>query len=242
MERLQKVMAEAGVASRRKSEKLIEAGHVTVNGAVVKELGTKVGSSDHVEVDGVPLTHEKLVYYLMNKPRSVISTVSDDKNRKTVIDVLGEEVSSRVYPVGRLDYDTTGVLLLTNDGQLANKLTHPKYEVEKTYIAKVKGIPSNDDLKNLRLGVVVDGKKTKPAKTKMQDVDHEKKTAIVRLTIHEGRNHQVKNMFKAIGHEVIKLHRESDGILNLQGLQGGQWRALKPIEVKKLKESVGIKD
>ena len=167
MERLQKVMAEAGVASRRASEKLIAAGHVAVNGQVVTELGTKVTKGDQVTVDGVPIKREPLKYYLLNKPRGVVSTAHDDKGRRTVVDILkDDDVEERVYPVGRLDYDTTGILLLTNDGALANKLMHPKFEVEKTYIAKVKGVLSNHDLQKLRQGVIVDGRKTQEAKSK----------------------------------------------------------------------------
>ncbi|MBD5806597.1 pseudouridine synthase [Limosilactobacillus walteri] len=237
MERLQKAMAEAGVASRRASEKLILAGKVAVNGKKVTELGTKVGVHDEIVVNGVPIQREQHVYYLLNKPRGVISSAHDEKGRRTVIDIVhDEDIDERVYPVGRLDYDTTGIILLTNDGALANKLMHPKYEVEKTYIAKVNGIIKNDELKQLRLGVVIDGRKTKSAKTKLINIDRNKKTSLVQLTIHEGRNHQVKNMFKAVGHPVIKLHRETYGPLNLYGLQPGEFRALKPDEVQMLKK------
>lgn len=237
MERLQKAMANAGVASRRASEKLIASGHVKVNGQTVTELGTKVGPHDEVEVDGVPIHQEQHVYYLLNKPRGVISSAHDEKGRKTVVDMLHEaEVEERIYPVGRLDYDTTGILLLTNDGDLANKLMHPRFEVAKTYIAKVKGLVKNEDLKQLRLGIHLDGRKTKPAKTKLKETDREKKTSIVQLTIHEGRYHQVKRMLEAVGHPVLKLHRETYGFLNLQGLQSGEFRALRPEEVRKLKE------
>lgn len=236
MERLQKVMAEAGVASRRKSETLIKEGHVMVNGQRITELGTKVTNKDLVVVDGVPLSRQRLEYYLLNKPRGVVSTAHDDKGRKTVVDILADDVTTRIYPVGRLDYDTTGLLLLTNDGELANQLTHPKYEVEKTYIAKVKGQVTNDDLKQLRLGVMIDGRKTKSAKAKITGADAKKNTTIVQLTIHEGRNHQVKKMLKAVGHEVLKLHRESYGFLTLAGVPAGQWRKLKTSEVMQLKK------
>ena len=237
MERLQKVMAEAGVASRRASEKLIATGHVQVNGRIVRTLGTKVSSRDKVEVDGVPLHREKHVYFLLNKPREVISSAHDEKGRRTVVDILREKgVDERIYPVGRLDYDATGVLLLTNDGTLANKLMHPKFEVAKTYIAKVKGLVSNNDLKQLRLGVKLDGRKTKPAKSRLKESDRVKKTSIVQLTIHEGHYHQVKRMLEAVGHPVIKLHRENYGFLNLQGVQPGEFRKLRPEEVKKLKQ------
>ena len=235
MERLQKVMAEAGVASRRASEKLIATGHVQVNGQTVTTLGTKVTAKDKIEVDGVPLHREKQVYYLLNKPRGVISSAHDEKGRRTVVDILREdEIEERIYPVGRLDYDTTGLLLLTNDGALANKMMHPKFAVDKTYVAKVKGLISNDDLKQLRTGVKVDGRRTKPAKTRLKGTDREKKTSIVQLTIHEGHYHQVKRMLAAVGHPVIKLHRESYGFLDLQGVQPGGYRELRPEEVKRL--------
>lgn len=235
MERLQKVMAEAGVASRRASEKLIATGHVQVNGQTVTTLGTKVTAKDKIEVDGVPLHREKQVYYLLNKPRGVISSAHDEKGRRTVVDILREdEIEERIYPVGRLDYDTTGLLLLTNDGALANKMMHPKFAVDKTYVAKVKGLISNDDLKQLRTGVKVDGRRTNPAKTRLKGTDREKKTSIVQLTIHEGHYHQVKRMLAAVGHPVIKLHRESYGFLNLQGVQPGDYRELRPEEVKRL--------
>lgn len=235
MERLQKVMAEAGVASRRASEKLIATGHVQVNGQTVTTLGTKVTAKDKIEVDGIPLHREKQVYYLLNKPRGVISSAHDEKGRRTVVDIFREdEIEERIYPVGRLDYDTTGLLLLTNDGTLANKMMHPKFAVDKTYVAKVKGLISNDDLKQLRTGVKVDGRRTKPAKTRLKGTDREKKTSIVQLTIHEGHYHQVKRMLAAVGHPVIKLHRESYGFLNLQGVQPGDYRELRPEEVKRL--------
>ena len=235
MERLQKVMAEAGVASRRASEKLIATGHVQVNGQTVTTLGTKVSARDRIEVDGVPLHREKHVYYLLNKPRGVISSTHDEKGRRTVVDILrDDEIEERIYPVGRLDYDTTGLLLLTNDGALANKLMHPKFAVDKTYVAKVKGLVSNDDLKHLRTGVKVDGRRTQPAKTRLKATDREKRTSIVQLTIHEGHYHQVKRMLAAVGHPVIKLHRESYGFLTLQGVQPGDYRELRPEEVKRL--------
>lgn len=236
MERLQKVMAQAGVASRRASEKLITTGHVTVNGETVRELGTKVTSKDHIEVDGVPIEREALAYYMLNKPRRVISSAHDDKGRRTVVDLLdAEDVTVRLYPVGRLDYDTTGLLIMTNDGNLAQGLMHPKFEVDKVYIAKIKGALSNDDQQQLRLGVKIDGRKAKPAKVKVTSTDDQKHTSIVKLTIHEGRYHQVKKMLEAVGHPVMKLHRESYGPLTLGKLQPGEWRELRPQEVEELK-------
>ena len=232
-ERLQKVMAEAGVASRRKSETLITAGNVTVNGKQVKTLGTKVDEDDRIEVNGIPLQREKLVYLLFYKPRGVISSVKDEKNRKTVMSYF-PDVQQRIYPVGRLDYDTSGILLMTNDGQLANKLTHPKYKFEKTYVAKVEGIPTNDQMEKLRHGVRIDKKATAPAKTNVISTDPAKKTTVIELTIHEGRNHQVKKMFEKIDHPVIKLKREKYGFLTLDGLQSGEWRSLKLNEITRL--------
>lgn len=240
MERLQKVMAEAGVASRRASERLISAGHVAVNGKTVTQQGIKVSNSDEVTVDGVPIRQERLRYFLLNKPRGVISSAHDDKGRRTVVDILKDDgIQERIYPVGRLDYDTTGVLLLTNDGDLANKMMHPRFEVEKTYIAKVEGVLTNHEMQHLRQGVMIDGRKTKGAKTKLIEVADNHQTSRVQLTIHEGRYHQVKRMLKAVGHPVMKLHRESYDTLNLSGLpNGGQWRELRPEEIKKLKKIV----
>ncbi|MHA8111161.1 pseudouridine synthase [Lactobacillaceae bacterium Melli_B4] len=237
VERLQKVMAKAGVASRRKSEAIIAAGRVKVNGQVVTELGTKVKASDDVQVDEVPISREQPVYYLLYKPRQVISTVNDEKDRKTVMDYF-PEVSERIYPVGRLDYDTAGLLLMTNDGDLDNRLTHPKYEINKVYVAKVTGMPTNEELKRLRLGVVIDGKKTAPAKTKVLETpnNYQVKNAVIQLTIHEGRNHEVKKMFEAIGHPVKKLNRVQYGFLTLGNLKPGEYRPLKKVEVDRLRE------
>ena len=238
MERLQKVIAHAGVASRRAAEKLILAGRVTVNGAVVTELGVKVKASDQVEVDGQPLHHVAPVYYLLNKPRGVISSAKDEKGRKTVVDLFREDgIEERIYPIGRLDYDTTGALILTNDGELTNRLMHPRFAVDKVYVAKVKGVVTNDQLKQLRQGVVVEGHKTAPAKAKLMSTSPDRKHCLVKLTIHEGHYHQVKNMLKAVGHPVVKLHREEYAGLTLAGLpSAGQWRKLTPKEVKALQK------
>ncbi|WP_283678776.1 pseudouridine synthase [Lentilactobacillus sp. Marseille-Q4993] len=235
--RLQKAIAQAGVASRRKAEKLITDGRVRVNDEVVKELGTKVTPKDTIEVDGVQLQKEELVYYLLYKPRGVITSVSDDKKRKTVLDYF-KDIDQRIYPVGRLDYDTSGALLLTNDGDLDNKLTHPKYEVNKTYVAKVTGKVQGNELAQLRKGVVFDGKKSSKAKAELIRYNDGSKTSIVSLTIHEGRNHQVKKMFAALGHKVEKLSRESYGFLTLDGMNAGDYRRLKPHEVQRLLDSV----
>lgn len=233
MERLQKVMAHAGVASRRKSEEIIAAGRVKVNGEVVTELGLKVSPSDEVMVDGVPITTEHKVYVLLNKPRETISTVEDPKNRDTVLDLV-EAVEERIYPVGRLDWDTTGALLLTNDGELSYRLTHPSFEFPKTYVVKAKGWVSKKMGHQLARGVMIDGVKTAPAQVTIMSYDGKNDTTMVRITLHEGRNHQVKNMFEAIGTPVEKLTREAFGFLTTEGLPSGEWRFLTPHEVKQL--------
>ncbi|MBS9338099.1 rRNA pseudouridine synthase [Fructobacillus sp. M2-14] len=234
-ERLQKVIAQAGIASRRASEQLILEGRVAVNGEQVSKLGTKVTSHDEVKVDGVPLDgREKKVYYLLNKPRGVVTTASDDKGRTTVVDILSD-VDARVYPVGRLDYDTTGALIMTNDGELANQLMHPKGKVDKVYTAKVKGIATMEALAPLKRGVVIKGKKTAPARVAIEKVDTDKKVSFVTITIHEGRNHQVKDMLQKVGLPVEKLRRDRYAFLDLVGLQPSEYRDLKHDEVKRLK-------
>lgn len=234
MERLQKVIAHAGIASRRKAEEMILEGRVRVNGSVVKELGRKVTSSDRVEVDGVQIEGEEPVYFLFYKPRGVISSVQDDKGRKVVTDFF-QTIEQRIYPVGRLDYDTSGLLLLTNDGEFANLLMHPSNEIDKMYVAKVKGIPSKEKLTSLARGVMLEDGKTAPAKIKLLSVDKQKDAAIVEITIHEGRNRQVRRMFDAIGHPVVKLKREKYGFLTLNGLRTGEIRELTHHEVKQLR-------
>ena len=235
MERLQKVIAQAGVTSRRKAEQLIVEGKVTVNGKVVKELGVKViPNKDKIEVEGVPIDREEPVYFLLYKPTGVISSVSDDRGRKVVTDFV--DVTHRVFPVGRLDFDTSGLIILTNDGEFANLLTHPKHEMDKVYVAKVKDIPDNEKLKKLKNGIHLEDGKTAPAKVKLISADRKKGVAIIQLTIHEGRNRQVRRMFEAIGHPVLKLKRERFSILDLKGMNPGDIRPLKPIEVKHLRE------
>ncbi|MFS0643891.1 pseudouridine synthase [Siminovitchia sp. 179-K 8D1 HS] len=234
MERLQKVIAQAGIASRRKAERLIAEGKVTVNGKVVTELGTKVGLSDKIQVNGIPLEQEEKKYFLFYKPRGVITAVRDDKNRKVVTDFF-PHVEERIYPVGRLDYDTSGLLLLSNDGEFTHLLTHPKHEMPKTYVAKVKGLPSRETLKQLEKGIQLEDGKTAPAKAKLLSADKRKNHAIVEMTIHEGRNRQVRRMFDAIGHPVVKLKRERFAFLTLHGLNAGEYRELTVHEVKRLK-------
>lgn len=237
MERLQKVIAQSGVASRRKAEVLIAEGRVTVNKKTVREMGVKVSPQDKIEVDGVPLDLEEHVYFAFYKPRGVISAVKDDKKRKVVTDFF-EGIEQRVYPVGRLDYDTSGLLLLTNDGDFSQKLTHPKHEVEKTYVAKVKGIATVPALKPLSRGIRIERYQTAPAKFQILSVDRQAETSIVELTIHEGRNHQVKKMLQAVGLPVNKLKREKYGTLDLTGLQPGKFRSLTKKEIRELLDVV----
>jgi 23S rRNA pseudouridine2605 synthase len=240
MERLQKVMAQAGIASRRKSEEYILEGRVKVNGVVVTELGTKVSEEDYILVDEKPIRQERKVYILMNKPRNCVTTVSDDRNRPTVMDHL-KNISTRVYPVGRLDFDTTGVLLLTNDGKLTNLLTHPSSEINKTYIATCKGIACDEDLEPLRLGVTVEGVKYSPAKVEIAKINEEKETSIIKITIHEGKNREVKKMMEYVGYDVLKLNRESFANLNTKGLYQGQYRRLTKEEINDLYDLVNKK-
>lgn len=232
VERVQKVIANSGYVSRRKAEELILAGKVKVNGEKITELGVKVSPKDMIEVEGYVIKSEEKEYFLLNKPRGIITSTQDEHGRKTVTDLI--RTTKRIYPVGRLDYDTTGVLLLTNDGELTNLLTHPKNEIDKVYIAKVKGLIGKTQINRLKNGVIVDGKKTSKAGARIKKYDKKTDTSIVELVIHEGKNHQVKKMFEAIGYTVIKLRRESFSFLTTDGLKSGEYRKLSPKEVKKL--------
>lgn len=232
-ERLQKVMAHAGVASRRHSEKIIQEGRVKVNGQVVTELGTRVGPNDLVEVDDVPIYREEPRYIMLYKPRNTISAVSDDRGRDTVVECV-KGIEERIYPVGRLDFDTTGLLLLTNDGNFSHVLMHPRYQVPKVYIASIDGIPTQGELTRLSRGVQLEEGKTSPAQSRILSTNRQKNSSVVQLTIHEGWNHQVKRMFEAIGYKVSRLKRERLGFLDLGRLNPGQWRELTAFEVDKL--------
>lgn len=232
MERLQKYISECGYTSRRKAEELILKGKVSVNGKIVRELGTKVSDNDLVIVCGNALKKVEHAYYLLYKPRGVISSVSDDKGRKTVCDLIKSE--KRIFPVGRLDYDTTGIILLTNDGELSNILTHPKRDVTKEYYAKVKGFFKKEDAIKLSNGVLLNGKMTKKAVFKLDRYDKKTDSSYVKVIITEGRNHQVKDMFKLLNYDVDKLKREKYAFLDLSGLKSGEYRELSLKEVKKL--------
>ncbi len=233
MERLQKVIAQAGICSRRKAEELIQAGKVKVNGAIVRTLGTKVSGNDEISVNGQNLFKEEKVYYVINKPKGTICSVHDDKDRKTVLDYLPK--GTRIYPVGRLDYDTSGVLLVTNDGNFTNMMIHPKYQLPKTYIINLQGMLSGEDIYRLKMGLKTRHEKYAPAKVSIRQKDYTRDRMIVELTIHEGKNHQVKNMMEALGHQVRRLHRSRFGFITDEGLQPGEYRRLKPVEIKKLK-------
>ena len=229
MERLQKVIASAGITSRRKAEDLIKEGKVSVNGKVITELGTKVNPNDEILVNNKLITIEDKEYYLLNKPRGVVTTTSDEKDRKTVVELIN--TTSRIYPIGRLDYDTTGALLLTNDGDFANIVMHPKSGIDKVYLAKLEGIIKGEQINTLKKGIKLDNVLIKPSRVKLKKVNPEKNTCMVEITIHEGKNHQVKRMFEAVGYHVEKLHRERVGIFTVQDLKSGEYRKLSPKEV-----------
>lgn len=229
--RLQKYLAECSVASRRKSEELILAGRVKVNGRVVDTLGTSVSETDIVEFDGKPVFPEtETVYIALNKPKGVVSTVSDQFERRTVTDLVESDV--RLYPVGRLDYDTKGLIFLTNDGNFTYKLTHPKHNIKKTYHAVVKGGFDEGKADRLRCGVLIDGRKTAQAEITINSVYD--KACEVTVVIHEGRNRQVRRMFEAVGCTVSSLIRTGIGCVNIGKLRPGQWRYLTDKEVKNL--------
>lgn len=235
MERLQKVIANSGYCSRRKAEELIVNGRVKVNGEVITELGVKVSSDDAISIDNKALKlEEDKVYFLLNKPRGIVSTSSDDKGRKTVVDLI--DTDKRIYPVGRLDYDTTGLLLLTNDGSLANLLMHPTNGIPKKYVAKLNKFFEISDLKRLEKGIMIDGVMCVPTRVKIKTNNREKDFSIVEVTIVEGRNHIIKRLFMELGYLVDKLSRIEYSFLNLDGLKSGEYRMLSIKEVRKLYE------
>lgn len=235
MERLQKVIAQSGYTSRRKAEELIKAGKVIVNGNVVKELGTKVSFGDDIVINGIKLEKEAYEYYLLNKPRGYITTTSDDKHRKIVMDLI--ESNKRLYPVGRLDYDTTGALIITNDGDFANLMMHPSSKIDKVYTAKLEGIIKGEAINKILNGIMIDGVKIYPTRVKLRKKDLVKKTSIVEITVHDGKNHEIKKIFESVNYPVLKLKRESYGILHVNNLKSGEYRRLTSKEIKTLKET-----
>ncbi len=226
--RLNRYLASAGVGSRRAVDELIRAGRVTVNGEV-GELGAAVGDGDVVAVDGLPVAPQELAYLMLHKPSGVVTTASDPQRRRTVVDLV--ESPQRVYPVGRLDRDTTGLLLLTNDGELANRLAHPRHGVDKTYVAEVEGDPPPESIRRLAEGVELDDGPTAPARARRLGAGR------LELVIHEGRNRQVRRMCEAVGHPVRRLHRTAYGPVELGTLAPGRWRPLTAEEVAALRDT-----
>ncbi len=233
--RLQAFMANCGVASRRKCEEIITAGRVKVNGIVVDKLGSKVTEKDTITVDGKVIQKEEHVYYVLNKPRGYVTTLDDEFDRKKVIDLFApEDLAHRIFPIGRLDYDTQGVLLFTNDGELANRLTSPHSNVEKEYLARVEGRAGKEELAKLVRGVVINGYKTKPAEVEVVEYKKDTNTSLLRIIITEGKYHQVKNMCEAVGLPVKRLTRLRFATISTEGIAKGQYRRLKIHEVKQL--------
>lgn len=240
MERLQKYLAHAGIGSRRSCEEIILKGKVKVNGKIVTTLGTKVNPTrDNIEVNNQLITNkEDKVYLLLNKPDGYVTTVKDPRGRPTVIDLI-ENINKRIYPVGRLDYETEGLLLLTNDGKLAYRLTHPSYKIDKVYEALVKGNPTKEKLSKLRNGIELEDGITEPAKVKVLKKFSDK--TLLEITIHEGRNRQVRRMCRAINHPILNLKRTQIGPLQLGNIPKGNFRTLKPSEIKRLKKAVDLR-
>lgn len=237
--RLQKYMAECGIASRRKCEEYIENGLVKVNGNTVTELGIKINpNKDIVEYNGkkVENTNTEKIYILLNKPIGYVTTAKDQFSRKTVLDLIN--VKERIVPVGRLDMYTSGALILTNDGEFVYKITHPKYKIEKTYNATIKGLITNEDIKKLEQGIKIEDYITSSTKAKILKIDTIKNVSRVQISIHEGKNREVRKMFETIGYKVVALHRVKIGNIDLKDIKIGEWRYLKKEEVEKIKKYI----
>jgi 23S rRNA pseudouridine2605 synthase len=232
MERLQKIIAKAGITSRRKAEELIKEGKIQVDGITIKEMGYIVEKGSIVTYEGKILSTENKVYFLLNKPKKVLSSVSDDRGRTTVVDLI--DTSERIYPVGRLDYDTTGALLLTNDGDFSNALTHPRYHLKKLYEVKCDGILSNQDVKALETGIELDGVMTIATQIVIVKKDLTRKETDFTITLVEGKNRQIKRMVESLGLSVIKLHRARFGFIEVKDLREGEYRVLKESELTQL--------
>lgn len=234
-ERLQKVIAQSGLTSRRKAEGLIEAGRVKVNGEVVTKLGTRVSDHDEVRVDNKLIKKEDYVYFLLNKPRGVISSVKDDRNRTDITDLM-KHVNERIFPVGRLDYDSSGALVVTNDGKFANLLMHPRYEMEKVYHVSIKGIPSEQVLLNLKTGVQDGNDLLKAIHYEVLSKDKKINTMSLQIHLHEGKNRHIRRMMEQLGHPVQTLKRNRFSFLTLEGLKPGEYRRLDEAEVTRLRQ------
>ena len=232
-ERLQTLIAEAGIASRRKAEELITSGRVRVNGQVVTELGTKASRGDLIEMDGKPIRREEKVYFLLNKPKKTVCTVSDEKGRDTVLSYM-PDVKERIFPVGRLDYDTTGCLIMTNDGDFANLMMHPRSHVPKVYEAAIDGILLPDEIAALRKGIPLEEGMTLPASIHIISVNEKKMKTIFSIMIYEGRNREIKRMMEYFNHSVTRLERKKYGFLDCQGLRQGEYRRLRRYEIRQL--------
>ena len=234
-QRVQTAIAQAGITSRRKAEKLILENRVTVNGIIVNQLGSSVDSKDIITIDDKPIEKEELVYFLLNKPRKYVCTVSDEHNRDKIVDLI--DCPQRIFPVGRLDYDSTGLIILTNDGNFDNLLTHPSYHLPKTYRVTINAVLTKSDINSIKEGIILDdGIKTLPSEIKVVNYDLEKRKCTFELTIYEGKNRQIRRMMEALGYEVKKLHRLSFGPVRDDDLPIGAYRRLRPHEIKSLKE------
>jgi len=240
MERLQKVIAASGYTSRRKAEELIAKGKVMVNNEIVTELGYKVNSKDEIIIEGLKLEKEEFEYYLFNKPRGIITTTKDDKGRKTVMDFF--ESNKRLYPVGRLDYDTTGALLITNDGEFANLMSHPSQMVNKIYLAKLEGIINGEAINKIKDGIKIDGSMIYPSRVKLKRKDKKTNTSFVEIIVHDGKNHEIKKIFEAVGYRVEKLTREAYGPFCLETLKSGESRKISAYDIKKIKNELKRND
>lgn len=237
MERLQKVIAQAGIASRRKAEEMIADGKVKVNGKTVREMGVQVSPSDKIEVNGVEIGKEEKVYFLFNKPKKCICSANDEKGRETVLDYF-QDVPQRIFPVGRLDYDTSGLLLMTNDGEFANMMMHPRFHIRKTYEVSVNGVLTDDMCRILENGVNLEDGRTLPAEVVLLERSTKRNRTVLQITIQEGRNRQVRRMMEYFHCEVTRLTRISYAFLDLGTLIQGQYRRLRSYEVRKLKNIV----
>ena len=240
MERLQKIIAESGYCSRRKAEELIADGKVTVNGVMVTEPGFKADVDDEIRVEGKLLKREEKVVYILNKPKGVISSASDERGRTTVVDLVDSKY--RLYPLGRLDYDSSGLIILSNDGDLTQKMLHPKFNIDKVYEATISGLIKDSEIEKLEKGVYIDRYKTAPCEIKLLRTNDNKKTSFLEVTIHEGKNRQIRKMFETVGYKVTRLNRIKEANIELGKLQPGEYRQLKPVEVVRLKRYLDRSD